>query len=332
MKEMFETMPDLEQYPVPVLLTDQNFVLKKRNRRAEKLLPPPWRLRRLLEQMKKEKEERRWHLATLDGISYLVGLIPWEDFFAVVFAESLFPLQESLLRHFLGEGLDVLENYTLAMEGDAEFRENAELMERVTTRTFRLREEMHAYHWYLSLSRRKWKEPTVLDLRKFLEGFFVKLKEMRVFAALSCPDAAVQISPDVLAALVLNLVQFITVYEGVFTPVVSAEIKERRLHLRFSFDDREHVFSAMANLFRKDGDFSDFSAAMGLVPLLSVIVLCRMNGVDLEMRQGEGVAHIVMTMPGSPADASFFLENNEIPDEAWFETWLREIFFSNKKI
>lgn len=332
MKDMYETMPDPEQYPVPALLIDQNFVLKKRNRRAEKLLPPPWRLRRLLEQMKKEKEERRWRLAILDGVSYLVGLLPGKDFFAVVFAESLFPLQESLLRHFLGEGLDTLENYTHAMEGGSEFRENTELMERVTTRTFRLREEMHAYHWYLSLSKRRWREPCILNLRKFLDGFFIRLKEMRVFATLSCPKAAVQVSPDVLAALVLNLVQFIAVYEGVFNPSVSAELEGKMLRLSFTFSDEENIFFAMASLFRKDGDFSEFSAAMGLTPLFSVIALCRMSGIGLEMHQGEGTARIVMTMPGGGADASFFLENSETPDEAWFETWVREILLFNKNI
>ena len=332
MKKMHEALPDPDRFPVPAVLTDADFTLIKRNRRAEKLLPPPWRLRRFLEQMKKESKDRRWHLAVLDGISYLVGLFPEESGFTVVFAESLFPLQESLLQHFFEKGLDTLETYTHAAEGASEYSENAELMERVTTRAFRLRQEMHAYHWYLSVSRRGWREPAVLDLRKFLEAFFVKLREMRVFASLSCPAVAVQVSPDVLAALVLNLVQYITVYEGVFDPAVSAELRGKHLRLCFSFPDGEKIFCAMARLFEAEGDFSEFPGAMGLTPLFSVITLCRMNGIKMEMRQRGETAQIVMTMPGGEAKDSFFLESGEKPDEAWVETWLREILFLNKKM
>ncbi|MBR3837122.1 MAG: hypothetical protein IKJ74_03165 [Clostridia bacterium] len=120
--------------------------------------------------------------------------------------------------------------------------------------------------------------------------------------------------------------------DEVFTPFVSAELEGKVLRLSFAFSDEENIFSAMASLFQADGDFSCFSAAMGLAPLFSVIALCRMSGIGLEMRRQEKAAQIVMTMPGGRANASFFLENSETPDEAWFESWLREILFLNKKM
>ncbi len=322
---------DLERFPFPVISVDPDFELLERNRLAQKLLLPPWQLRRYLKELRKKGCKERFFVSSLENRSYFVALLSRPSGYWIAFLENLFYFYEPLTRPLLGEGVELMgqwqdrERFSADLFGQEKHRA---LSDRITARTCRLREQMSMLHRLLSLSGRAWQEPCWCDVAGLIRILQRKLKEHRITLELdSTAQGSCPVSPEALIAAVVNLVQFVLVYEGESHLHLCQDRGETTQVLHVSFREREGLFSDFSKLFESVGTGKELPGVIGLAPLFSAMILCRENGMKMELFSDGDVGRIDLILPNGKDYDVQFLGTKLGKEEAMAEAWIRQILF-----
>ncbi len=324
MEERLETLP----FPVVALSEEGRPVF--RNRLAKKLLPPPSRLGRFLEWAWEGAKEKVILTATLEGVSYFVGLTRWSEYTVLSFLETLLPLHPVFSRALLERARELFPEFDRAaarlLEKRTGGKEEKEHLDRISARIRRLREEEGSYLRLMRLSERSWDEPTSCSLDGFLRVLTGAMQKARVTLFVSCPSSAgVWVSPAVLGFVMVNLLHFIVLFEGEDRIDVSVEAGEKESVIELCFPDREGLFSLYGTLTRTGGE-TVFPQALAFAPLFCAMTVCRECGLSLYLFRREEKGILRLTLPGSFRMPEAFLGARDARDDAAMAQWVREIF------
>ncbi len=315
----------------PSVVTDEEFSLLFRNRAAQKLLPAPWRLKRYLKTLAKEKKEGCVMCAELEEISYFVCILPPENSERLlIFLENFMPFCEPFSKSLFGESLRVLDEICLPLKPQFEFQgtaRNVHLEERVISRTHRLRGAMEMYRHFLTLSKRPMRAPSVCSLPGILQALSDRLHQPRVSLSFECTsDAAVMASPDALIFALLNVIRFLYVYQGLEEVSVQVKKTGNGVVLSFSFSDQEQVFSVLARIFRQESG-KEFPKDLALAPLFLSFLLCREHHMNMSLKSENGMGQILIKLPSAQMIPEAFLGTKTAAEHRLLDQWIREIFF-----
>lgn len=300
--------------PYPALVANEEGQVLYRNRLAKKLLPAPHRLRRFLLE-RAETEKKRFFEASLEGVCYYVGTTQVQNGrYLVCFLESFLPFYEPLSRIILEQMQTFFWDMfpgedSVHTEGTAK-----EILDGIAARTFRLRTEEKGYLRLLKMKDRIPGEAVSCSISGFFRHLEQALEKRGIFLSASCPPrAAVKISPDSLSFLILNLVQFVYLFEGEHEIRAAVVQMEEGYRLSFAFSDRNLLFDSLETLFC--GKESLDAHLLLAVPLLCAIRLCSEDGVPWILRGEAGQVTFTFSLPAG----------DRLPDAFLSETMAEEV-------
>lgn len=132
--------------------------------------------------------------------------------------------------------------------------------------------------------------------------------------------------PEILVALVLNLVRFVMVYVGGEGMELSLVRSEERHLLTLGFSDRHGLFEMLSELLNHHFS-AEREELSSLSPLLLSIVICRRYGIGLEASASEGKGQIEVSFKATAQKPEFFLGTRPEEEETLLREWVAEIFF-----
>lgn len=328
-----EKSGDCEHFPFPAVLVDPMFEILERNRLAQKLLLPPWRLRRYLKKFEKGEKKDRFFVSNLEDRCYFVAFLCHPRGYLIAFLENLLYLYQPLTRAILSEGVELMGQWqaheALLLQGFGEEKDRA-LAERIAARTCRIREQMAMVHRLLSLTGRTLSKPLSCNASGLIRLLQSKLKEHRITLDFDGEKGVnCFVSPEALVAVVVNLVQFVLVYEGESRLNLALKPRKDQWVLRLSFREREGLFSDFAALFEMVKNGTELPRAIGLAPLFSSMILCRENGLELELFSDGEVGRIDLVLPDGKEQEVQFLGSKLAKEEKVVEAWIAQILFPN---
>lgn len=298
----------LKELPYPAILVGEKGQIIEKNRLARRLIPGGAELKGFLQKIK-EKEAEPLFEASLDSVRYFVAVIPEnETCKRICFLEHFLPFYEPFSQMFLGEMKDFFWQLFLGQESNS-FRElTPALLDAIAARSIRLRDEEKAYLRLLDMRSYKPGERVSCSVSGFFHHLTGALARRGIHLDFEiASESGVLFSTAGFTHLVLNLVQFAYLFDGVEDMKVSVGETKRKLRFSFSFPDHLNFSFLCSSLLK--GEIKEIPDALLSTPLFSVLCLCRKENLKWMLSAGEGRLLFEVFLPRAEILPSAFLSD-----------------------
>ena len=306
---MSNTVENFRNAPYPVVLVNEQGEILSRNRLAQKLLPPPSRLKGFLKNLG-EKRKAPIFEAELCDIRYFVGVLPEKDgCFSLCFLEHFLPFYEPFSRMILSE----MQGFFWELFSEGGKRETQlslpGFLDALAARTYRLRNEEKGYLRLLQMRNYVPGESVSCSVEGFFHHLQATLSKRGIRLTLEGgADTAVAFSTEAFTLLALNLVQFAYLFEGADEIFVHTEKRDGKVELCFSFPDPAHFSSVLSRLL--DGKEEQIPGALLVSPLFCALCLCRKENILWKIRQKDNRFEFSVFLPlAKEMPAAFLAES-----------------------
>lgn len=304
MKEVDKKFQDL---PCPVILVGEEGEVLWRNRLAQKLLPPPCRLKRFLYQFQEKQGEIVFE-AELDKIRYFVAVFPENNgAFRLCFFEDFLPFYEPFSRVVLEEMQDFFWHLFEEKEQREKEVSAPGFLDSLAARTYRLRQEEKAYLRLLKMRSYVPQERVSCSVSGFFHHLQSALATRGLRLLLDCPEnASAEFSTGAFSLLALNLIQFVYLFEGGDEVSVCVREAEEKIFFEFSFADPSGLSKVFGETFMEGGD-KKIPDALVCSPLFCALCLCRRENVAWQILAENGQIRFAFSLPRALALPAAFL-------------------------
>jgi len=314
---------------VPAVVVNVQYALCFRNRMAQRLLPPPWKLKRYLTILGKELGTAGMTQVKWGDTVYFaetVNVSGCSTHFLLLFTETFLPFQEPFSRYLIRENLSCFRQFGTSSEQRSAASGSDALADRIASRLYGQRQHYYAYYRLLTVNQTVEKAPVSFDSVHLLKKISDSLKGARIgFRVNAEKDLRVFATPSSFLFSVLSVVQFLKVFEGQDDVSVTAKEKGGWVELTFSFFDREGLFGAFSSLMEWEED--RFPETMGMIPLLFAMSVAKKEGMKFRVTVRENLGEVVVKIPLSKEPSALFLGSRRELETVLVEETVRKIFY-----
>ncbi len=296
----------VENLPFSVIVLGEENKILYRNRMARGLLLPPTGMMRFFVQEKEKVSKEGIFSAVLDLRRYFIAVIAkrygkselrhiffFEDFGLIGLPVSEYLLEEC--HKLLKEGE---EKILACAEKEHSSSTLVSYCKRLSVRTRRFREERAAYFRMRAARNRNPMEEATCSLSGFFSFFSPALKEAGFSTTLSLDhDLKIMIHPDFLAEILLNSLQFVSLFEGERNVELQGEKEEKTCCLTLRFFDREELFELFGKYLLKENKKNSASRFAAFSPLFAAALLCDGEGFDFSLEKKGEMCQITLRVP-----------------------------------